>query len=55
MVNRDKYLVTEDDWTLGVGHTMQYTGHVSQKCTLETYMILLTNVIPIHLDIKINT
>ena len=52
MVNRDKYLVTEDDWTLGVGHTMQYTGHVSQKCTLETYVTLLTNVTPIIYKIK---
>ena len=28
---------------------MQYIDHVSQKCTLETYMILLTNVTPTHL------
>ena len=38
-----KYRVKEDDLTLGGGHTMQYTGHVSQKCTLEIYIILLTN------------
>ena len=37
-------MVTEGDLTLGDGHTMQYTDHVSQKCTLETYMTLLTNV-----------
>ena len=37
-------MVTDGDVTLGGGHTMQYTNHVSQKCTLETYIILLTNV-----------
>ena len=35
-----KYVVTEEDRTLGGGYTMQYTDCVSQKCTLETYMIL---------------
>ena len=25
-------------------HTMQYTGNVSQKCALETYMTQLINV-----------
>ena len=30
----------------GGGHTMQYTGDVSQNCTLETY---ITNVTPINL------
>ena len=34
-------MVTEDDLTLSGGHTMQYTYHVSQKCILENYMILL--------------
>ena len=42
----------EDDWTLSGGHTMQHTDHVSQKSTLETYVILLTNVIPINLTQK---
>ena len=43
------YMAISDDLTLGGGHTVQYTGHVSQKCTLETYIILLTNVTPINL------
>ena len=43
-----KYMVTEDDLTLDGGHTIQYTDHTSQKCTLETYVILSTNVIPIN-------
>ena len=38
-----KYMVTEDDLTLDGGHTIQYTNHASQKCTLETYVILSTN------------
>ena len=25
----DRYMVTEDDLTLGGGHTVQYTDHVS--------------------------
>ena len=33
---------------MGGGHTMQYADNVSWKCTLETYMILLTNVTPIN-------
>ena len=32
-------MMTEDDLTLGGGHTIQYTDHVSQKCTLEMYVI----------------
>ena len=46
MVKGVKYLVTEDDLTLGGGHTMQCIDHVSQKCILEIYIILLTNVTP---------
>ena len=46
MVKGGKCLVTEDYLTLGARHTM-YTTHVSQKCTLGTYMILLTKVTPI--------
>ena len=34
---------------MGGGHTVQYTHHVSQKCTLETYIILLTSVASINL------
>ena len=42
-------MVMKGDLILGGEHTMQCTDHVSQKCTLETYMILLTNVTPINL------
>ena len=42
-------MVMEDDLTLGGGHTMQYTDHVSYKCMLETYIFVLINVTPINL------
>lgn len=42
-------MVAEDHLTLHAGHTVQYTDQVSQKCTLENYMILLINVISINL------
>ena len=42
-------MVTKDELSLGGGHTVRYTEHVTQKCTLETYIILLTNVTPINL------
>ena len=45
-----KSMVTEDDLTLGGGHKMQYTDHVSYNCTLEICIILLTNVTLIHLN-----
>lgn len=35
--------------TLGGERTMQYTDDVLCNCTLETYIILLTNVTPINL------
>ena len=39
-----KYMVKEDDLTLGGGHTMQCTeGVSSENYTMETYIILLTN------------
>ena len=41
VVKGTKYMVREDDLALGGGHTMQYT--------LETYIILLTNVTPVNL------
>ena len=42
-------MVMEGDLTLGDGHTMQCT-HVPQKCTVGTYIILLTaNVTPVNL------
>lgn len=37
-------MVTEEDLTLGGGHTVQYTDNVSQNCTLKTYIILLSNI-----------
>ena len=42
-------MVMEQDLTLGGRHTMKYTDAVAQKCTLETYVILLINVTPINL------
>ena len=44
-----KYGVMEDDLTLGGEHTMQHTGDVSQNRTLETYVMLFTNVSLVHL------
>ena len=39
----------EEDVTVGGGHTVQCTDHVSQKRALETYVVFLTNVTPINL------
>ena len=47
-VTGPKYMGTEDAVT-GWGHTVQYTGHVWQKCTRETYIVSLTNVTPLTL------
>ena len=44
-------MVTED-LTLDGGHTAQHIDDVSLIYTLETYIILLTNVTPIHLIFK---
>ena len=41
-------MVMEGDQIWGGEHTIQYTDDVLQKCTPETYMILLTNVTPIN-------
>ena len=41
-------MVMEDGVTLDGGHTRQYEDHVSQKYTLEAYIILSTNVTSIH-------
>ena len=46
-------MVMEEGLTLGGAHTRQYTGDVSENCTLETYITLLANVTQINL-IKIN-
>lgn len=42
-------MATEDDFTLGGEHPMQYTDDELQKCMLETYIILLTSITPINL------
>ena len=42
-----------EDLTLDGEHTVQYTDDILLNCTLETYIILLTNIISINL-IKIN-
>lgn len=42
------YILMED-LTLGNERTMQYTDDILQNCTVETYIILLTNVTPINL------
>ena len=42
-----KYTVMED-LTWGGGHTIQYTDDVLLSCTLETYIISLTNVNPLN-------
>ena len=38
----------EGNLTLDGEHTIQYTGDVLQKCTLETYIILLINVTSVN-------
>ena len=43
-VNGIKHMVTEGSVTLGGKLTMQYTNDVSQNRTLETFIILLTNI-----------
>ena len=40
--------MAEGDLTLGGEHTIQYTDDVSENCTPETYITLLTNVTPIN-------
>ena len=47
-------MVMERDLTLGGKHTMQYTDDVLWNCTLETYIILGTNVTQINLIFKID-
>ena len=41
-------MVAERDLTLGGEHTMWYADDTLQNCTLETCMVLLTNVTPIN-------
>ena len=38
----------DGDLTWGAEHTTQYTDDVLYSCTLEAYIILLTNVTPIN-------
>ena len=42
-------MVMGDDVTLSGEHTMQHTDHVSQNCTFEAYVTLLTNITSINL------
>ena len=42
-------MVMEDGLILGGGNTVKCTDILSEKYTLKTYMILLTNVNPINL------
>ena len=46
--------MTEGDLSWGAEHTIPDRGDLLQSCTAETYIILLTNVIPIN-SIKIKT
>ena len=42
-------MVMRGDRTLGGKHTKQHTNDVSQNCTLETCLSLLTDVTPMNL------
>ena len=44
----------ERDFVLGNGRTMQCADDVLLSCTLETCMVLLTNVAPINSIKRIN-
>ena len=48
-VKRGQMYVMEGEQTLGNEHTMQYTDDVLENCTLETCIMLLTNVTPMNL------
>ena len=43
-----RHLLGEGDRTLGGGHSATTYNHGPQTCTLETFVILLPNVAPIH-------
>lgn len=45
---RVKYMVTKEGLTLADKHTMQYSDAVLQNCTLDTYVILFTDVTSIN-------
>ena len=42
-------MVMEGNLTFDGGHTIKYTDDLSQNCTLETYIIILTNVTSVNL------
>ena len=42
----------EGDFIWGSEHTMHQTDDVLQNCASETYVILLTNIIPMNSLIK---
>ena len=44
-----KYMLTERDLTSGGERAVQYTGDVSQNFTLETHIMLLTDLTLINL------
>lgn len=50
-----KYMVTEGDLASGSEQATEYTDAVLQSYTPEIYRMLLTNIIPINLIIKIET
>lgn len=43
-----KFMETEGDLALSGEHTVQYTDYVLWKCTIQMYMMLLTNATPIN-------
>lgn len=54
-VNKVKSMMTEKHLTLGGRNTTRYTDDVSSSCTLETCIILLTNVNPMNWIEEANT
>lgn len=44
-----KYMVMKEELTLDVNTQMQYIDDILYKCTLQTYIVVLTNVFPINL------
>ena len=48
-----KHVMTGGDQSLGGWHTVLHTAGVSQNCAPETYTVLLIDVSPINLILKI--
>lgn len=44
-----KYVVMERNLTFGGEHTMQYPDDLLLNCTLESCVVLLTNITPVNL------